>query len=285
MSRFLQAKRGGALPAAIFFTLFFTLFSVAAGLFASVGVGNPLNKVTHSLLKSDTFKVDAGTYLVSELNKKAGSEEATLLTDKGPAIAAAFTGVLNNSVFEQQLDSVTDTVFAYYSQGSQGMQSVDLVPIVNMVVTGLEAVDPQFSALRDPLSTMKPIDLKPQSSGPNVKQVLSDFRILVLALFLLSLMTGVLYVYFAESFNGVLKTLSWIFSVEGVFLIALAVVGKSVATSQANQAAQSIVHEVVPIVSSTLLTPLKVLGVLELLIGLGMLAPSVIRRFQKTGSV
>lgn len=285
MSRFLQAKRGGAVPAAIFFTLFFILFLVAVGLFASVGVGNPLSKVTHSLLASETFKVDAGTFAVSEMSKKASGEEATLLTEKGPAIAAAFTGVLGEPDFQQQLDAVTQEIFDFYSQGAQGNQSVDLVPLANIVVSGLEAVDPQFAALHEQISAMKPIDLKPQKNGPDVKQVLTQFRLVVLLLFLLSLFTLVLYVYFAKSAHGVLKTLGWIFSVEGVFLVALTLVGHSLATNQANKATQSILHDVVPLAANTILMPLKMLGFVEIVVGVAMIITSIVRRPQGTHSV
>jgi len=130
MGILLKAKRGGAVPSAIFFTIFFILLSLAGSVYLSVGIGNPVNKVTNSLLSSATFKADAGNYFVSKALDTATGDERALLLKKGPQISAAVTAFLGNPVFKGELGAVSDIAYNYYTGGTKARQSIDVKPIL-----------------------------------------------------------------------------------------------------------------------------------------------------------
>ena len=110
MSLLLKAKRGGAVPFAIFFTIFFIVLSIVGSIYLSVGVGNPANKVIGALLSSTSFKEDAGDYFVSKTLETAKGDERKLLSEKAPQISAAVTVILSNPDFSTSHWSVSFSI-------------------------------------------------------------------------------------------------------------------------------------------------------------------------------
>ena len=102
MQNFFRAKRSGSVPVAILFVLCLTFLSILGSAYLSVGIGNPVNKVTGSLLSSTSFKGDAGTYFVSKALESAKGDERSLLLNKGPQISATVTAFLGKSVKESE---------------------------------------------------------------------------------------------------------------------------------------------------------------------------------------
>lgn len=278
MTIFLKSKRGGSVPAAIFFVTFFTLLSILGSVFLAVGIGNPVNKVTHSLWSNQTFKTDAGTFFVSKGLETATGEERKLLLQKGPKISAAVTAFLGNSIFHTDIDQLSNVVYGYYSSGSKNNQTVDVSPVVHLGLLGLESVDPQFSKLKKELDKIKPIKLQPQKNGPNASQTKSDFKLGILLLLLFSLLTLFLYFIFAKSLKGVLRTLGITFLIEGVFLVVVYEVAIAVINHQATKASESLAREAIPIAAHSLLTPFMTLGIPELVIGVLLLGTSFLKR-------
>jgi hypothetical protein len=277
MALLLKAKRAGAVPAAVFFVLFFTLFSLLGSVFLSVGVGNPVNKVTASLLSSQSFKVDAGSYFVSKSLETAKGDERTLLLKKGPQISETVTSILSNPIFKSEIDQISNIAYAYYTTGSKTNQTIDVKPVVQLALLGLEAVDPQFTQLNKELVKIKPIKLQPQKNGPNAARVKADFKLVVLLLLLLSLLTFGLYLLFAKSAKAALRTLGVAILSEGLFLILLEVIGSAVVKSQAGKATESLAKEAIPIAAHRLLAPLTFSGTVELVIGAILLGVNFVR--------
>lgn len=238
MSQLLKAKRGGAIPSAIFFTIFFLLLSILGSIYLSIGVGNPVNKVIDGLLSSSSFKHDAGDYFVSKTLETATGDERALLTEKGPQISATVTTILSNSLFKEVVESISDIAYHYYVGGAKAQQSVDVKPVLQLALPILESVDPQFSKLSKELDKIKPIKLQPQTNGPDVAQMKSYFTLGVWLLLALSLLTLLLYLRFANSLRAALRVPGIVILSVGVFLITLNIVATAIVKHQAATATE-----------------------------------------------
>ena len=280
MSQLLKAKRGGAIPSAIFFTIFFLLLSILGSIYLSIGVGNPVNKVIDGLLSSSTFKHDAGDYFVSKTLETASGDERALLTEKGPQISATVTTILSNSLFKDVVESISDIAYHYYVGGAKAQQSVDVKPVLQLALPILESVDPQFSKLSKELDKIKPIKLQPQTNGPDVAQMKSYFTLGVWLLLALSLLTLLLYLRFANSLRAALRVPGIVILSVGAFLITLNIVAAAIVKHQAATATESLAREAIPIAAHTLISPIMTNGVAELLLGLVLLALSFLKRMR-----
>ena len=280
MSQFLKAKRGGAIPSAIFFTIFFTLLSIAGSIYLSIGVGNPVNKVIDGLLSSTSFKNDAGDYFVSKALESATGDERKLLTEKALQISATVTTILSNSAFKMAIESVSDTAYNYYVGGTKERQSIDVKPILQLALPIFESVDPQFSKLSKELDKIKPIKLQPQTKGPDIAQIKSYFTLGVLLLLLLSILNLLLYLRFANSLRSALRVPGIIVLSIGILLITLNIVATSIVKHQAATATESLAREAIPIAAHAIISPLMTNGVVGLLLGLVLLGLSFLKRMQ-----
>jgi len=264
---FFRGKRGGAIPSAIFFVLFATLLSILGSIYLSIGIGNPVNKATGSLIANQSFKTDAGTYFVSKALETAKGDERKILTTKGPQISQTITAFLGNPIFHNELNQISDIAYHYYTSGNKTAQTIDVKPIVTLALLGLESVDPQFSQLKKELDKIKPIELKPQANGPDAASVKSDFTLAIVLLILLTLLTLGLYLLFSKSGKLAMRTLAYVLAADGLILVIIHIVASAVVHHQAQMATESLAREAIPIVASSLLTPLISLGIFEILVG------------------
>ena len=278
MSQLLKAKRRGAIPSAIFFTIFFTLLSIAGSIYLSIGVGNPVNKVIDGLLSSTSFKSEAGDYFVSKALESATGDELKLLTEKGPQISATVTTILSNSEFKMAIESVSDTAYNYYVGGTKERQSIDVKPILQLALPIFESVDPQFSKLSKELDKIKPIKLQPQTKGPDIAQIKSYFTLGVWLLLAFSLLSLLFYLRFAKSFRSALRVPGIIVLSIGLLLIIFNIAATSIVKHQAATATESLAREAIPIAAHTLISPLMTNGVVGLLLGLLLLTLSFLKR-------
>ena len=278
MSQLLKAKRGGAIPSAILFTIFFTLLSIVGSIYLSIGVGNPVNKVIDGLLSSTSFKNNAGDSFVSKALESATGDERKLLTEKAPQISATVTTILSNSAFKVAVESVSDTAYNYYVGGTKEKQSIDVKPILQLALPIFESVDPQFSKLSKELDKIKPIKLQPQTKGPDVSQIKSYFTLGVLLLLVLSLLTLLFYLRFANSLRSALRVPGIIVLIVGLVLITLNIAATSIVKHQAATATEPLAREAIPIAAHTLISPLMTNGVVGLLLGLLLLTLSFLKR-------
>ena len=278
MSQLLKAKRGGAIPSAILFTIFFTLLSIVGSIYLSIGVGNPVNKVIDGLLSSTSFKNNAGDSFVSKALESATGDERKLLTEKAPQISATVTTILSNSAFKVAVESVSDTAYNYYVGGTKERQTIDVKPILQLALPIFESVDPQFSKLSKELDKIKPIKLQPQTKGPDVSQIKSYFTLGVLLLLVLSLLTLLFYLRFANSLRSALRVPGIIVLIVGLALITLNIAATSIVKHQAATATEPLAREAIPIAAHTLISPLMTNGVVGLLLGLLLLTLSFLKR-------
>ena len=278
MGFLLKGKRGGAIPSAVLFTFFFTLLSISGTVYASIGVGNPINKVTGSLLSSTAFKQDAGTYFVSKALETASGDERALLTKKGPQISAAVTTFLGNPVFKGELNAIANIAYNYYTGGTKARQSIDVKPILQLALLGFESVDPQFSQLKKELVKIKPIKLQPQANGPDAAQIKSYYTLAVWLLIGLSISTLLLYLRFAKSLRSAFRVPGIILISDGFLLVILNIVATAIVKHQAVTATESFAREAIPIAAHPLISPLMSNGIVEFILGLILLGFSYSKR-------
>lgn len=277
MSLLLKAKRGGAIPSAIFFTIFFTLLSILGSIYLSIGVGNPVNKVIDGLLSDQSFKQEAGKYFVTKTLESAEGEEKKLLTDKGPQISATVTTILGNPGFKVALELISDTAYNYYIGGAKTEQSIDVKPILKLTLPIFESVDPQFSKLSKELDKIKPIKLEPPTNGTEPSQIKAYFTLSIWLLLGLSILTLILYLLFAKSLRSALRVPGIIAISAGLFLIVLNIAGTLIVKNQAATATDVLAREAIPIAAHVLISPLMFSGVAELLLGLVLLGLSYLK--------
>ena len=278
MTFLFNSKRAAAVPSAIFFTIFFTLFSMIGSLYLAIGIGNPVNKATGSLIASQNFKDDAGTYFVTKALETAKGDERKVLTEKGTAISQTITAFLGNPIFHSELNQISDTAYHYYTSGTKVPQSIDVKPLANLALLGLVAVDPQFAQLKKELDKIKPIDLKPQTNGPDAASVKSDLTLVVLLLLLLSLLALFLYLLFAKKGKSAARTVAYILLGDGLLLLVINIVAKSIVSNQATKATETLAREAIPIAASPLLSPLFSLGLFEVIIALILYGVTYLKR-------
>jgi len=278
MTQLFKAKRGGAIPSAIFFTIFFTVLSIVGSIYLAIGVGNPVNKVIDGLLSSTSFKNNAGNYFVSKALETATGDERKLLTEKALQISATVTTILSNSAFKMAVESISDTAYNYYVGGTKERQSIDVKPILQLALPIFESVDPQFSKLSKELDKIKPIKLQPQTKGPDVAQIKSYFTLGVWLLLVLSLLSLLFYLRFANSLRSALRVPGFIVLSIGLLLITLNIVATSIVKHQAATATESLAREAIPIAAQTIISPLMTNGVAGVLLGLFLLGLSLLKR-------
>ncbi len=277
VSLLLKAKRGGAIPSAIFFTIFFILLSLLGSIYLSIGVGNPVNKVIDGLLSSQSFKQEAGNYFVTKTLESAEGEEQKLLTEKGQKISATVTTILDNPGFKVALELISDTAYNYYIGGAKTEQSIDVQPILRLTLPIFESVDPQFSKLSKELDKIKPIKLEPPTSGTDPSQIKAYFTLSIWLLLGLSVLTLILYLLFAKSLRSALRVPGIIAISAGLFLIALNIAGTLIVKNQAATATDVLAREAIPIAAHVLISPLMFSGVAELFLGLVLLGLSYLK--------
>lgn len=274
----LKAKRGGAIPAAIFFTIFFTLLSIVGSIYLAIGVGNPANKVIDALVSSTSFKENAGDFFVSKTLEKAKGDERKLLTEKAPQISTAVTVILSNPAFKEEIESISDIAYNFYINGAKVEQSIDVKPILQLALPIFESVDPQFSKLSKELDKIKPIKLKPQTGGPDVSQIKSYFTLGLWLLLSLSIITLFLYLTFANSRRSAFRVPGIILLTVGLFLVIINFVATIIVNNQAALMDEALAREAIPIAAHSMITSFMTLGVMELLLGLVLLVLSYFKR-------
>lgn len=278
---FIKGKRGGAVASTIFLVIFFTLFSLLGSVFLSVGVGNPVNKATSSLLSSPTFKSDAGQYFVSKALQTATGDERALLLKMGAQISGTVTNLLSNPILQQYLNQISDVAYRYYLTNAKNSQSIDVRPLLQLALLGFESVDPQFSKLDNELAKIKPIKLVPQKYGRKLFQIKSTLLLALLALFLLSLISFFIYLRFAKTWKGVFKTSGIILLIEGVLLVCVNAIAKTIVNQQVKSVSNSLAREAIPTVAQSFLSTLMNVGLVELIVGLILLLLSYIKSLER----
>ena len=265
---FFRSKRGIAIPVLVLLALIATLWAVIAPLWLSVGRSNPISGVTNSLLTNTPFKIEAGQYFVTKMKKDASGDELKLLQTKGDQVATTLTVLLNAPQFKSNVDGITNQVYDYYILGSEKAKSISVKPLATLAINALVSVDPQFKKLQKEIDKIKPIDLKPKTNGPDLKQIhsLLNFGFILISFLLLILIF--IYAIFARKRTGFLRTIGIYFIYIGLLDIAIHTVGIAISNHQIKTMTDDLARTAVPIVITRLASPLMTIGISLLILGI-----------------
>ena len=278
-----KSRRGLAVTAGIFVFLLATLLPIVSGVWSIAGSGNPITPVTHSLLASEEFRNTAGQEFVTKALKDASGDEKRLLTEKGKNIAQALSGLLGQPAFETELNKITATAYEYFSNGAKSPTTIDVKPIANMALAALTQVDKEFANLKKEIGKLKPIDLKPQASGPDIVQIRKILNLVFFAVLGLFLIFNLIYLRYSRSVTAALRVIGSEFIYCGVIGLVINLVGSSVVKSQAAKSTEPIAQVAIPIVARQELAIFMTIGIVGLVVGLALQALSY-TKFKKVAA-
>ena len=254
---FFKSSRGLAVTAGIFVFLLASFLPIVTGVWSIAGSGNPITPITHSLLTSTDFRNTASEEFVRK----------QLLTQKSKDISRALSDLLGQQAFESEINKVTVTAFEYFSTGAKTPTSIDMKPIANMILSALTKVDKEFSTLNKEIVKLKPITLKPQTSGPNIVQIRKILNLLFFGLISLFILLNLIYLRYSRSLSSALRTIGSEFIYFGVISLIINLVGGGVVKNLAEKNSEPLAQVAIPIIAREELAIFMIIGIVGLVIG------------------
>jgi phage pi2 protein 07 len=263
-----KGHRGLAICFGILMFVFSTLLPVSFGVWSIAGSGNPVTPITHSLLHDKDFRDTAGAEFVRQLSKDATGAEKDLFAKKGKKISTAVSNLLNQPEFETGINKISEGLYSFYANSSQESVSIDVKPIAQMTLTALTKVENKFKILKKELNKLKPIELKPQTSGPDIAQMRKILNLFFFVLITFFILVNILYFRYAKTLTGALRMAGSQFIYMGLITLAINIIGNSLANSAAVWSSQPLTQIAIPIVAKLELGIFSTLGFAVLLAGL-----------------
>ena len=262
-----KSRRGLAVTAGIFVFLLASILPIVTGLWSIAGSGNPITPITHALLTSTDFRNAAGKEFVRKTLKDASGDEKRLLTQKGKDISQALSDLLGQPAFESEINKVTSTAYDYFSTGAKTPTSIDAKPIANMALLALAKVDKDFSKLKKEVRKLKPIELKPQTSGPDIVQIRKILNLVFFGSMLLFVLLNLIYLRYSRSITSALRTIGSEFIYFGVLDLVINLVANPVVKSLAEKNSEPLAQIAIPIVARQELAIFMTFGIVGLVVG------------------
>ena len=278
-----KSRRRLAVTAGIFVFLLASILPIVTGVWSIAGFGNPITPITHALLTSTDFRNTAGEEFVRKALKDAAGDEKQLLTQKGKDISRALSNLLGEQAFESEINKVTTTAFDYFSTGAKMQTSIDMKPIANMALSALTNVDKDFSNLKEEIMKLKPITLKPQTSGPDIVQIRKILNLVFFGFIFLFVLLNLIYLRYSQSLSSALRTIGSEFIYFGVISLIINLVGGSVVKSVAEKNSDPLAQVAIPIVAREELAIFMTIGIVGLVVG-AVLQVLTFTKFKKTFS-
>ena len=278
-----RSRRGFAVTTGIFTFLLATILPIVTGIWTIAGSGNPITPVTHALLTSSDFRNTAGKEFVRKALKDASGDEKRLLTQKGKEISMALSGLLGEPAVESEINKLTNTAYDYFSTGAKTPTSIDVKPLADMALSALTQVDKEFSNLKKEIGKIKPIDLKPQTSGPNIVQIRSILNLAFFAVIALILLFNLIYLRYSRSLTSALRTIGSELIYVGIIGLIINLVGGSLVKSIAAKNSEPLAQVAIPIVARHELAIFMTIGIVGLVVG-GVLQVLSFTKFKKVAA-
>jgi len=280
-----HGHRGFATCFAILMFLLATLLPVVTGVWSIAASGNPVTPIVHSLLRDSEFRDTLGLEFVQKLSKDASGAEKDLFTKKGKEISTAVSNLLSQPEFELEVDKISNGIYSFYSTRSKKSTSIDVKPIADLTLTALTQVDKQFSILKKELSKLKPIELKPQTSGPDIARIKEILNLSFYGILTLFILVNILYFRYAKNMQGALRIAGSQFIYIGVSALAINIVGNSLIGNFAAKNSEELSKVAIPIVARHELGIFFTLGLVGVLVGLVLQVLSFTKFKESMGEV
>jgi len=279
--KFFTARRGHAVAFTILTTLIGVLFSVVLGAWLAIGVGNPATRAINALADDAVFRERAATDVVETLADNAGgSAFGVLLTRHKTDIVAALSDLTDKPEFTRELEGITDSARRWFVDGDPSTASFSLQPIASQLVDTLEGVDPEFGVLRVGVAFLPDVNLASDGrNSPRLRNFLSGLLIALVVLLVLLASCSFGLARNATSAAGASTTFGGILVGIGFFMIGIWFAALTTASSVALSRDEEIARTAIPIVASSLVSPLRTVGVAWIVIGVsGIVAGALLRR-------
>ena len=280
-----NGHRGFAICFGILMFLLATLLPVVTGVWSIAASGNPVTPITHSLLRDTEFRDTLGLEFVKKFSKEATGAEKDLFTKKGKEISTAVSNLLSQPEFELEVDKISSGVYNFYKTRSEKTTSIDVKPIADMTLTALTQVDKQFLILKKELGSLKPIKLKPQTSGPDFAQIREILNLTFFGILTLFILVNILYFRYSKNIRGALRIAGSQFIYMGVSALAINIVGNSLIGNFAAKNSEELTKVAIPIVARQELGIFITLGLVGVLAGLVLHALSLTKFKESMGEV
>lgn len=280
MARHFTARRGPAVTFAILTTVVGLLFSIALGVWLSVGAGNPATRAIHALADDAAFRDEAATFFVDKLTEDAGGDADAVLTRNEAAVMAALSDLIGTPEFTSELDSISDSARRWFVDGDRASASISLKPVVTQMVGTLEGVDPEFGALREGIASLDDLDLAGDGgNSPQFGGILTAMLGAVVGLFVVAAACAYGYARMARSAAGAATTAGGILLGIGILMAGAWFGATAAASSAASTQDEAVARTAIPIVASALASPFRTVGAVWLFLGIaGLVAGAVLRR-------
>ena len=262
-----------------------TLLPVVTGVWSIAASGNPVTPITHSLLRDTEFRDTLGLEFVKKFSKEATGAEKDLFTKKGKEISTAVSNLLSQPEFELEVDKISSGVYNFYKTRSEKTTSIDVKPIADMTLTALTQVDKQFLILKKELGSLKPIKLKPQTSGPDFAQIREILNLTFFGILTLFILVNILYFRYSKNIRGALRIAGSQFIYMGVSALAINIVGNSLIGNFAAKNSEELTKVAIPIVAQQELGIFITLGLVGVLAGLVLQTLSLTKFKESMGEV
>lgn len=235
--------------------------------------------MTKALLSSSEFRDEVGTTFTTNVSKSATGEEKRVITENAKKIAASISELLARPDFNADLNAISQTVFTFYIEGSRAPTTIDIKPIAILGLDALKKVDPQFKALSKEVDKLKPIQLKPQTSGPDVKKLRELLKLSFYLGWIFMIIFNLIFFLAAKSRKYGLRFLGFEFLWLGTISLLIKVIGSLILVNVADKNSDLIAKIAIPIVGNELLSAFLLTGLIYFIGGALLLAASFMRRF------
>ena len=263
-----KGRRGFAISFGILMFFLATLLPVVTGVWSIAASGNPVTPIAHSLLRDTEFRDTLGLEFVRKLSKEASGAEKDLFTKKGKEISSAVSNLLSQPEFQLEIDKISIGVFDFLETRSKKSTSIDVKPIADMTLTALTQVDKQFSILKKELSKLKPIELKPQTSGPDIEQIRKIINLSFYGILTLLILVNILYFRYAKNVRSALRVAGSQFIYMGVCALEINIVGNSLIGNFAAKNSEELAKVAIPVVARQELEVFITVGLAGVFVGL-----------------
>jgi len=263
----LKGRRRLAILFGILMFLLGTLLPVVTGIWSVAGSGNPITPVTNSLLQSSEFRNLAGQEFVRNLSKDATGEERDFFNKKSKDISRGVSNLLGQPAFNSELDKVSSQVYDFFVSGSKKSTFIEIKPIVNLALVALIQIDPKFTDLKKEIGKLKPIELKPQTSGPDILQIRKILNLIFFIILILFMLVNVLYFRYAKNVVGALRISGSQFIYMGALALLINIIGNSLVGNVVAKNSEALAKVAIPIVARQELGVFITLGLTGMFIG------------------
>lgn len=249
------------------------------------GHANPAVPIAKALLSNSEFRGSVADSFVAKVSKSATGEEKRVVSQNSKKISTSINELLAQPDFITAINEISTTAFDFYVGGSKEVTTIDLKPIATLGLIALKQVDPQFKALEKEIGKLKPIELKPQTSGPDVHKIHSILDLSFYGLWFLAITLNLLFFAYTRSRKSGLRFFGWEFLWLAFISLAIKIAGSLFESNFVNKNSDLVAKIAIPIVGNKLLSYFLITGLVYGVCSIVFLTSSFIPKLNRQASL